>query len=198
MLQISHFSQRNQIWCYRYYLRLKSGHCVSLTAVTYRHLLFILTANWFLTWSLGSGSKIRHTQITHITQNNTPHSNKTQHKNYTNNKGHTTHNEYNANTITTLPFLFFFDSCCSHLKHTAFVKRFVTHQFLNLRQSVGLLGRGISTPQDRYLTQTQNKHRQPWVGFEPTIPVFQRAQTFHALDRAAILIGFFISSSFLI
>jgi hypothetical protein len=30
------------------------------------------------------------TQITHITQNNTPHSNKTQH---TNNKGHTTHNE---------------------------------------------------------------------------------------------------------
>jgi hypothetical protein len=30
----------------------------------------------------------------------------------------------------------------------------------------------------------------PWVGFEPTIPVFERAKTFHALDRAAILIGF--------
>jgi hypothetical protein len=41
-------------------------------------LLFILIANWFL--SGGSGTTIRHnTQITHITQNNTPRSNKTQH-----------------------------------------------------------------------------------------------------------------------
>jgi hypothetical protein len=29
----------------------------------------------------------------------------------------------------------------------------------------------------------------PWVGFEPTIPVFERAKTFHALDGAAIVIG---------
>jgi hypothetical protein len=27
------------------------------------------------------------------------------------------------------------------------------------------------------------------VGFEPTIPMFDRAKTFHALDRAATLIG---------
>jgi hypothetical protein len=27
------------------------------------------------------------------------------------------------------------------------------------------------------------------VGFEPTIPTFQRADTVHALDRAAIVIG---------
>jgi hypothetical protein len=33
--------------------------------------------------------------------NNTPHSNKHSTQNNTNNKGHTTHNEYNANTITT-------------------------------------------------------------------------------------------------
>jgi hypothetical protein len=33
--------------------------------------------------------------------NNTPHSNKHSTQNYTYNKGHTTHNEYNANTITT-------------------------------------------------------------------------------------------------
>jgi hypothetical protein len=33
--------------------------------------------------------------------NNTPHSNKHSTQNYTNNKGHTTHNECNANTITT-------------------------------------------------------------------------------------------------
>jgi hypothetical protein len=27
------------------------------------------------------------------------------------------------------------------------------------------------------------------VGFEPTIPVFERAKTVHALDRAATVIG---------
>jgi hypothetical protein len=39
--------------------------------------------------------------------------------------------------------------------------------------------------------QTQNKLRQttmPWVGFEPIIPTFERAKTFHALDRAATVI----------
>jgi hypothetical protein len=29
----------------------------------------------------------------------------------------------------------------------------------------------------------------PWVGIEPTIPVFRRTKTVHALDRAAIVIG---------
>jgi shikimate 5-dehydrogenase len=29
----------------------------------------------------------------------------------------------------------------------------------------------------------------PLVGFEPTIPVFKRAKTFHALDRAATVTG---------
>jgi hypothetical protein len=29
----------------------------------------------------------------------------------------------------------------------------------------------------------------PWVGFEPTIPVFERAKTVHASDRAATVIG---------
>jgi hypothetical protein len=35
-------------------------------------------------------------------------------------------------------------------------------------------------------TQTQNKRKQtsmPRVGFEPTIPVFDRAKTFHTLDE---------------
>jgi formylmethanofuran dehydrogenase subunit E len=30
----------------------------------------------------------------------------------------------------------------------------------------------------------------PRVGFEPTIPVFERAKTFHALDCAATAIGY--------
>jgi hypothetical protein len=29
----------------------------------------------------------------------------------------------------------------------------------------------------------------PSVGFEPTIPVFERAKTVHALDRAATVTG---------
>jgi hypothetical protein len=29
----------------------------------------------------------------------------------------------------------------------------------------------------------------PWVGFESTIPVFERAKTFHALDRVATVFG---------
>jgi hypothetical protein len=29
----------------------------------------------------------------------------------------------------------------------------------------------------------------PRVGFEPTIPVFERTKTVHALDRAAIVTG---------
>jgi hypothetical protein len=75
----------------------------------------------------------------------------------------------------TFTIFFFFYSCCSHLEHRTSVKCFVSLQFLNLRQTVELLGRGISPSQGRYLTQTQNKHEQtsmPWVGFEPTITVF--------------------------
>jgi hypothetical protein len=40
---------------------------------------------------------------------------------------------------------------------------------------------------------TQNKRTQtsmPRVGFEPTIPVFKRAKTVHALDCAATVIGY--------
>jgi hypothetical protein len=32
----------------------------------------------------------------------------------------------------------------------------------------------------------------PRLGFELTIPVFQRAEIFHALDRADIMIGIFL------
>jgi hypothetical protein len=83
-------------------------------------------------------------------------------------------------------------SCCSHLEHTASVKCFVSLQFLNLRHSVGLLGRVISPSQGRYLTETQNNQKEtsmPRVGFEPTIPAFKRAKTVHTLDRATTVIG---------
>jgi hypothetical protein len=41
-------------------------------------------------------------------------------------------------------------------------------------------------------TQTLNKRREtsiPGVGFEPTISLFERAKTVHALDRASAVIG---------
>jgi hypothetical protein len=62
-------------------------------------------------------------------------------------------------------------------------------------QSVGLLIRGISPSQGRYLhtgQYKQNKRTQasmPQVGFEPTIPVFEWAKTFHYLDRTSTVIG---------
>jgi hypothetical protein len=83
---------------------------------------------------------------------------------------------------------------CSHLEQRAYVKRFVSLQFLNLRQSEGLLERGISSLRGRYLhrtTQTQNKRRQtsmPRVELELTIPAFEWAKTFHILNRAAVVI----------
>jgi hypothetical protein len=63
--------------------------------------------------------------------------------------------------------------------------------FLLYTQSVGLLGWGISPSQGRYLHTEQHKHRINTqisilrVGFEPTIPVFERAKAVHILDRAA-------------
>jgi hypothetical protein len=59
------------------------------------------------------------------------------------------------------------------------------------RQSVVLLGWGISPPQDRCLritTQTQEKTRQNSMsrrGFETMMPVFQRAKAVYSLHGAA-------------
>jgi hypothetical protein len=89
-------------------------------------------------------------------------------------------------------------SCCSHLDLRTSVKRFISLQFLNLRHSVGLLGRAISPSQGRYLTRRPNKYRQtsmPRVGLEPTISAFERAKAVHAVDRAATVIAQFISTA---
>jgi hypothetical protein len=66
--------------------------------------------------------------------------------------------------------------------------------FMIILQTVGLLGRVISSSQGLCLNTGQHKHRINaythqtsvlWVGFEPTIPASERAKTVHALDRAA-------------
>jgi hypothetical protein len=58
-------------------------------------------------------------------------------------------------------------------------------------QTVGLLGRGSTRRKAATCTQrkTQTQTFIPWVGFEPKTPVFERAKTVHALDRAAAVIG---------
>jgi hypothetical protein len=62
-------------------------------------------------------------------------------------------------------------------------------------QTVGLLGRGISPLQGRYLHTEQHKHRinahrHPCLKWESNPhSVFDRARTVHALDRAATVIG---------
>jgi hypothetical protein len=65
-------------------------------------------------------------------------------------------------------------------------------------QTVGLLGRVISSSQGRYLNTGQHKHRintytyetsTPCVRFEPTIPAFKRVKTVDALDRSATVTG---------
>jgi hypothetical protein len=63
-------------------------------------------------------------------------------------------------------------------------------------QTVGLVGRVISSSQDRYLNTGQHKHRisahteiDDYVEFERTIPASERAKTVHALDRAATVTG---------
>jgi hypothetical protein len=75
-----------------------------------------------------------------------------------------------------------------------FVEPWPLFQF---RDTVGRTPRTRDQPVARPLpthrtTQTQTKRTQtfmPQVGFEPMIPVFERAKTVHALDRAATVIG---------
>jgi hypothetical protein len=63
-------------------------------------------------------------------------------------------------------------------------------------QSAALLGRAIIPSQSRYLHTGQHRHRikahrYPCLKWDsnPTIPVFKRAKTVHALDRAAPVIS---------
>jgi hypothetical protein len=70
--------------------------------------------------------------------------------------------------------------------------------WLRIGTSGGLLGWDFSPSQSRYLHTEQHKQNKPTqismprAGFKPTIPVFKRAKTVHALDRAATLIGKYI------
>jgi hypothetical protein len=79
-----------------------------------------------------------------------------------------------------------------NLEQRASVKRFVSLQFLNPK-TVGRTPWIGDQPVARPLhIQAENKHKQTsmsWVGFEPTIPAFERAKTVHPLDLAAAVIS---------
>jgi hypothetical protein len=78
-----------------------------------------------------------------------------------------------------------------------FVGPWLLLQFRNLFYTNGRTALTSDQPVARALpthrtTQTQNKLTQTsmlWVGFAPTIPVFERAKTVHTLYRAANVIG---------
>jgi hypothetical protein len=68
--------------------------------------------------------------------------------------------------------------------------------FLDLSQSIGLLGWVISSSQGLYLykntekrTHTKTLNIHALSGFEPTIPASERAKTVRALDRSATVTG---------
>jgi hypothetical protein len=76
--------------------------------------------------------------------------------------------------------------------------------FMIILQTVGLLGRVISSSQGLYLNTGQHKHRIntytyqtsiPCVGFELMIPSFERAKTVHALHRSATVTGRYVYST---
>jgi hypothetical protein len=92
--------------------------------------------------------------------------------------------------------IFFLLPRCSHtwelapaLEHRAEVPKFPDQG-----QSIGLLGRVISSSQGLYTnrdkTHTQTITSMPWVGSEPTVPASERAKTVHALDNSATVTGF--------
>jgi hypothetical protein len=78
------------------------------------------------------------------------------------------------------------------LEHRASVKRFVSLHFLNSKT----LGRtpwtgdqSVARPLPKQDNTNAEQTSMPLVGFEPTIPVFERAKTVHTLDRVATVIG---------
>jgi hypothetical protein len=77
-----------------------------------------------------------------------------------------------------------------------FVGSWPLFQFLDLLNSRkdsldgGLARRKAATcTQDSTHTEFNAQTSMPQVGFEPTIPVFERAKTVHALDRAVTVMG---------
>jgi hypothetical protein len=68
-------------------------------------------------------------------------------------------------------------------------------------QTVGPLGRVISSSQGLYLNTGQHKQSKhthqtsmPWVVFEPMIPAFELGKTVHALDHSATVTSFWVIS----
>jgi hypothetical protein len=91
--------------------------------------------------------------------------------------------------------------CMSICCFTALSRTLAAFQFLNLFYTVGRTSWTGDQPVGRSLpthrtTQTHNKRTlisMSQVGFDPTIPTFERAKTVHALDRAATVVGFCMS-----
>jgi hypothetical protein len=89
-----------------------------------------------------------------------------------------------------------------HWLYSPFGPWLLIFSFIIILQTVGFLGRVMSSSQGLYLNTGQHKHRintyiyqisMPCVGFEPTIPASEQAKTVHILDRLATVTGSFSS-----
>jgi hypothetical protein len=82
---------------------------------------------------------------------------------------------------------------CGHVESLILI-----FSFMIILQTVGLLGRVISSSQGLHLNIGQHKYGKntytyqtsmPFVGFEPTIPASEHAKTVHALDGSTTVTG---------
>jgi hypothetical protein len=77
-------------------------------------------------------------------------------------------------------------------------RTYFSESYKSIGQLVGLLGREIGPTQGLYLHASQHNTEKRGdtsmlrVGFEPTIPVFERPKTVRASDRSAIGTGSFL------
>jgi hypothetical protein len=91
------------------------------------------------------------------------------------------HKIHTYKKVIMCPFLFF------HLVYSPLGPWPPIFSFMIILQTVGLLGRVMSSSQGFYLNTGQHEHRintytyqtsMPCVGFEPTIPASERAKTY--------------------
>jgi hypothetical protein len=92
-------------------------------------------------------------------------------------------------------YLFFFPSSFDGLGRLACSHPELVWNYESYKQSVEVLGLGISSPQGRSVHRTTQRQKEcknislPRVKFELTIQVSKRAKTFSALDRTATVTG---------
>jgi hypothetical protein len=96
-------------------------------------------------------------------------------------------------------FIYLFITDCTHSDAVALQSFVGPSQLFSVSgsytQSVELLGpatvrrKAAAYSQNKQIQNTRTQTSMSWVGFEPTIPEFEREKTIHALDHSPTMIG---------